>query len=419
MSLDRYLASTASTASTVDTSGTMSRAATYSSTGRFTREELGKIHLFETYYQQLVQDKSAQLREENVAIESQVNSQDVNLQNNSGKYFYFVGRANPPHDGHIEGLLSLCLHAIENGGTAIILLGSGPNNGARTPKDPLDFDLKSSFIKDKLKDRLNDKGYSHEQIDAWFTDGTIQIQEMGKPVDQIRNVMREDLNKKVLSELEAIRLSGAKDGGEDLNKLKWMEKALAAGIFDSEGNLIPIRATVIPVPAVQIEGESTPMSATIIRNIIYEMDPSISDPEDITLYFKKKTNRFYVTSRYDYTPEIAAEIYRYKPARTYEKMEVPLAKAPTKAVAKAKAPKKAAATVVAVPALKKRGTEEGPEEGPTKGPTKGSKEAKKTKKPATNLGGSRRKTRRHRTRRRTKRRKTKRRRSRRRNYNIL
>lgn len=309
LSQDSYFASTVDPPGTTNT---LRRSATARIPGRFTPEDLLKIASFDKYYQQLLQEKAAQSLQDNIAIEEQVNLQDVNLQNNSGKYYYFVGRANPPHDGHIEGLLSLCLHAIENEGTAIILLGSGPNNGARTSKDPLDFDLKSRFIKDKLKDKLKDKGYSDKRIDDFFTDGTIQIQEMDKPVDQIRNVMREDINKKSLSELEAIRLSGDKEGGEDLNKLKWMEKALNAGIFDSEGNLIPIRATVIPVPAVQIEGASEPMSATTIRNIIYEMDPSISDA-DVISNFKAQIGNFYVTSGYDYTPAIAAAINQYKP----------------------------------------------------------------------------------------------------------
>ena len=48
---------------------------------------------------------------------------------NSLKLYYFIGRLNPPHEGHIAALLNLIIHAIDTGGLAIILLGSGPNGG--------------------------------------------------------------------------------------------------------------------------------------------------------------------------------------------------------------------------------------------------------------------------------------------------
>ena len=128
----------------------MPRAVTYISTARFSREELDKIQLFETYYQSFLHPIQSVLEDVEETTYLTTERRD-----RSGIYVYFVGRANPPHDGHIEGLLMLCLYAIEHGGKAIILLGSGPNGGARTSKDPLDFDLKSKFIKDKLKDKNN------------------------------------------------------------------------------------------------------------------------------------------------------------------------------------------------------------------------------------------------------------------------
>ena len=338
-------------------------------------------------------------------------------------YYYFIGRLNPPHEGHIEGLLNVIQMAIQNRGKAIILLGSGPDKGARTPKDPLDFKLKSEFIKDKLKDRLKEIYGQDFNVDSLF-EHQVEIMEMGKPVGQIQEAIQRDIQRDIqrngkkidflsnlISEIFAYRISGDKDGGEDLKKLEWIEKGLAkAGIIAAEGNLIPIRTSVISQPAVKmgVGDDEEPMSATTIRNIIYDMDPStISNLEYVILNFKDQTGDFYVTkSGGDYTPAIAAAIYRYKPARTDAKMEVTLA--PTKAVAKAKAPKKAAATVVAVPALKKRGTEEGTEEGPEEeGPTK-----KAGIDPNKSEGGSRRKTKRRtrKTKRRT--RKTKRRRNR-------
>ena len=261
--------------------------------------------LFESYYQNFLHP--IQLVEQE---EEQPKYLTTERTDKSGKYFYFIGRANPPHDGHIAALLSLIEHAARDNGTAIILLGSGPNGGVRTSKDPLDFDLKSRFIIAKLKE----EGISPEL----FENGTIQIKEMDKPAEQIRSSMREDIINELYSELiqlEAIRLSGAKDGGEDVKKLAWMEKALNAGIIDQDGNLIPITASVIPVPALQIEGQSEPMSATIIRNIIYNIDSEKTEtiPDNEVEFFRQNTGNFYVTTSGDYTPLIANAIYQFKP----------------------------------------------------------------------------------------------------------
>ena len=264
--------------------------------------------MFQSYYDQFIQAREIVTA---VNSEDQTNYLTTERTDKSGKYFYFIGRANPPHDGHIAALLSLIEHAARDNGTAIILLGSGPNGGVRTSKDPLDFDLKSRFIIAKLKE----EGISPEL----FENGTIQIKEMDKPAEQIRSSMREDLENKLYTrlelELEAIRLSGAKDGGEDVKKLAWMEKALNAGIIDQDGNLIPITASVIPVPALQIEGQSEPMSATIIRNIIYNIDSEKTEtiPDNEVEFFRQNTGNFYVTTSGDYTPLIANAIYQFKP----------------------------------------------------------------------------------------------------------
>ena len=136
-----------------------------------------------------------------------------------GLYYYFIGRLNPPHEGHIEALLNVISNAIVNRGIAIILLGSGPNGGERTSKDPLDFGLKSEFVisklKDKLKDRLKDilkVDYPKEYIDELFENGTIQILEMGKTTEQIRQIIRDDISNQLFEELEAIRIAGDKEG---------------------------------------------------------------------------------------------------------------------------------------------------------------------------------------------------------------
>jgi nicotinamide mononucleotide adenylyltransferase len=251
-------------------------------------------------------------------------SPEKELDQNS-KYYYFIGRLNPPHDGHIEALLNVIQMAIPNNGKAIILLGSGPNQGARTPKDPLDFDLKSKFVIDKLKDRLKEI-YEEAYVEQLFLpNGKVEIMEMGRPVNQIQEAIQRDIEEKrekrekinfisnLISEIFAYRISGDKEGGEDLKKLEWIENGLKkAGIKNRDGSSIIITTGVIAQPAVIKEG--TEMSATIIRNIIYDNSfpklPEMS-PEEFD-FFRDQTKNFYYTSSKDYTRPIANAIYNYK-----------------------------------------------------------------------------------------------------------
>ena len=237
---------------------------------------------------------------------------ETNKTMRQGKYYYFIGRLNPPHEGHIAALLSVIRAAIADGGISIILLGSGPNGGTRTSKDPLNFDLKFQIVKQKLEEALKTEGYSEEAIQSMFEpNGQIKIFEMGKTVEQIREVIRKDIISNLFTQLNATRISGAKDGGEDIRKLAWIENALSAGIIDAEGNLIPITTKVIAEPAITT-GDGNAMSATIIRNIIFNMDPSIHDKIS---HFKTETNNFYG----ELTRDVFGAIDTYNPSRVDEK----------------------------------------------------------------------------------------------------
>lgn len=285
---------------------------------KLTSEEQSKIRMFDENIDRYRQEISKQNNEIQRKLE-EVNSQDVDIQDNTyeierrGVYYYFIGRLNPPHDGHIEALLNVISNAIENGGIAIILLGSGPNGGERTSKDPLDFEIKRNFVIDKLKDKLKYK-YPSLDIDEMFENGRIQISEMGKTTEQIRNVIQHDISNQLFEELEAIRISGDKDGGEDLKKLAWIEKALSTGIMNQNGNIIPLTARVIAQSAVQSESKGEPMSATSIRKIVYDMDPFIKY-EDRLEVFKDKTRGFYETRALDHTKSIFDAIDRYHPGK--------------------------------------------------------------------------------------------------------
>lgn len=289
-----------------------------------TAEEAAKIQMFNEKAPGYIET----LRAENTAKQEAFQQVESGIQDNAyeierrGLYYYFVGRLNPPHEGHIEALLNVIINAIENRGIAIILLGSGPNGGERTSKDPLDFDLKSAFVIDKLKDRLKDSRlkdmFPGLNIDELFENGRIQISEMGKTTEQIRSVIQNDISNQLFEELEAIRVSGDKDGGEDLKKLAWIEKALSAGIIDRNGNIIPLTARVIAQPAVQGEGEGEDegevMSATLIRKIVYDMNYD-TNYDDRLESFRNRTKRFYETRAFDHTKPIFDAINKYHPGR--------------------------------------------------------------------------------------------------------
>jgi hypothetical protein len=227
-------------------------------------------------------------------------------QGRQGIYYYFIGRLNPPHEGHIEALLNVIENAIENRGIAIILLGSGPK-GERTSKDPLGFELKRDFVVAKLKDRLKEKYGEHFDVDRLFgPGGQVKIQEMGKPVFQIQAAVQDDMENLLdtLNKIYTFRVSGDKDGGEDLDKLKFIENGLIkANIKNSNGDIIEISTDVIPQKAVETEGQAN--SATQ-----YRKDGWMGEK-----HFMEKHETFYTTTNRErnFAKEIFDEIDRYHP----------------------------------------------------------------------------------------------------------
>jgi len=235
----------------------------------------------------------------------------------SGRYIYFIGRLNPPHEGHIAALLSVVEEAIGSGGIAILLFGSGPNGGIQTSKDPIAFDLKSRFVIAKLKKDLQIRHHDLNLDKMFKTEGQIQIEEMGKPVEQIRGIIQKDIISNLFDELQTFRVSGEKDDGDDVKKLAWIEKALSAGILDEKGNIIPIETNILPFPAVSnVSGNA--MSATQVRQDARTM--SLDD-------FKEKYGDFYTT----FTEEIYDVINQYPDiaSKTVKKPATKTVKSPT------------------------------------------------------------------------------------------
>ena len=181
-------------------------------------------------------------------------------------FFYFIGRLNPPHNGHIAALHSLIIMARGDHSFPLILLGNGPQSKScskdqqTTNKldNPIDFELKKEFIQYKLQTQYG--------IDPT----TYLIVEMGSPAKQVSNYITFTLEQPGLTqninEVKIYHVAGDKDG--DTTKLDFI-KPIA---INTARPLIPqlerIVTETIGIPAIT-EGTEE-MSATKVRLSIYE-----------------------------------------------------------------------------------------------------------------------------------------------------
>lgn len=136
---------------------------------------------------------------ENETID-EILTQDENK--NEFKFFYFIGRLNPPHQGHLETLMSLVELANGQGSVPLILLGSGPG-GIRTMDNPITFETKKNFIKSKLP-------------------GRYVIQQMTNPAKNVSEYVQEGLGSDISNIVRVTinHIAGGKD--EDANKLNFV-----------------------------------------------------------------------------------------------------------------------------------------------------------------------------------------------------
>ena len=64
--------------------------------------------------------------------------------------YYFIGRVNPPHQGHIHTMQNMINDANANGTIGIILLGSGDYGGEISMANPITHGLKEDFLRRTL-----------------------------------------------------------------------------------------------------------------------------------------------------------------------------------------------------------------------------------------------------------------------------
>lgn len=175
------------------------------------------------------------------------------------RVYYFIGRLNPPHNGHIEALTSLITRAQKENPNknykVIILLGSGPGK-KQTLNDPLSFDFKREVVIELLKKNILD-------IDVLIASNKVSIKEMDKAAAQIAAEIQIEIGKlkNLFHEVNTFRISGMKDA--DIKKLEWIEKALAKTFADIKN--LTILTSVIGIDPVVKEDGATAMSATQVR----------------------------------------------------------------------------------------------------------------------------------------------------------
>jgi hypothetical protein len=188
------------------------------------------------------------------------------------KVYYFIGRLNPPHPGHIETLKNLINTAKANGGLfqVVILLGSGPNGGVQTLNDPLPFRLKRQVVIDLLREN------GVPDIDDLLHSNQVVIEEMGRAASQISNIIKKiiEINETII-DIQTFRFSGDKD--EDMEKLSWIEKSLRDSLKPVVITTNVVGVAAVAVAAIEIENSDiensdrpVPMSATAVRNYALE-----------------------------------------------------------------------------------------------------------------------------------------------------
>jgi hypothetical protein len=181
-------------------------------------------------------------------------------------FFYFIGRLNPPHNGHIAALYSLIIMARDDKSFPLILLGNGPQSKScsidqqTTNKldNPIDFELKKEFIQYKLQTY-----YGIEPT-------TYLIVEMGSPAKQVSNYITFTLEQpgltKNINEVKIYHVAGDKDG--DTTKLDFIKPIAINTARPLISQLERIVTETIGIPAIT-EGTEE-MSATKVRLSVYE-----------------------------------------------------------------------------------------------------------------------------------------------------
>jgi nicotinamide mononucleotide adenylyltransferase len=159
------------------------------------------------------------------------------------KIYYFIGRLNPPHEGHIRALIQMIEEANSNGSVALILIGSGPK-GLRTMDNPVTFETKKEFLRyiipPELKYVVRHLTNPMGDVEQWYHNVLAHIEEPSK--------------------VSFIRFAG--DKGDNATKFKHLDNRFQTLHTQAE-------SVTIPIPPVMASANKE-MSATIVRKTAYK-----------------------------------------------------------------------------------------------------------------------------------------------------
>jgi nicotinamide mononucleotide adenylyltransferase len=149
-------------------------------------EEKNKADLKIKQFEETIIDLAQQVNSD--IVDKEYTADEAIIESDSGnvKLFYFIGRLNPPHNGHIAALNKLVQMANSQGSVPLIILGSGPGSDdetKRTMDNPINFETKERFIRNVLPGRYKIVKMSNAALDVsqYVEDGL-------KDVGNVKNI---------------------------------------------------------------------------------------------------------------------------------------------------------------------------------------------------------------------------------------
>jgi hypothetical protein len=185
-------------------------------------------------------------------------------------FYFFVGRLNPPHVGHIDALQQMVNLSMATNTTpvpAIVFLGSGPR-GERTLDNPITFEAKCLIVESKIPGARQ----------------TYEIHPRIKPEDQLIDIIKPRLVAGV-KQVNIIQVAGGKD--EDASKLNYI-RSIVSDKLQKSFPAIEFGTAVVSIdPSSSKSGIA--MSGTEVRKDAYlSLVNGSGFPS-----FQQKYNRFY------------------------------------------------------------------------------------------------------------------------------
>jgi len=212
------------------------------------------------------------------------------------KCYFFIGRLNPPHSGHIAALSQMVEIANAEGYMPVILLGDGP--AKEQMENPISFELKRDILLSKLR-------------------GEYVVLQRTNQLHQVMSFVKTSIARHsggALHSVNIMQVAGNKE--EDTKKLDYMKPILADATKELVGPDIEITTGTMAIDAVEVGGMK--MSATIVRLDACEEFVAGGDGS----HFLAKYSEFYGA----FTPHVyaaisakAAELSPAKLARYIEK----------------------------------------------------------------------------------------------------